>query len=465
MPSVPLDPDDATRRALGEAVIDFASRFVGDHHDGPAVGPALTSVLLDELLAPPAELGTDIASLLSTVEAAIVPGLDNASGRFLGYIPNGGLFAGALGSFVSAVANQYTGGAHAGAGFVALEESVLGWMAALFQLPPTAGGLLLSGGSIANLTAVVTARGRLGDRFDDGVVYASERAHHSIVKATRIAGIAPHRVRAIPTDDQQRMDAAALAAAMADDAAAGLRPMLVAATGGTTDTGAIDPLAACADTAVRHGAWFHVDAAYGGFFAMTDRGAARLAGIERADSITVDAHKSLLLPFGVGGLLVRDRAALVDAHEARAAYLQDLPQTVMPHYMTMGPELTRPSRGVAVWLALHLHGVAAFRTALDEMLDHAVHVAARLRQLPGITVLGDPALSIVAFRARDDRSTRLIMDAVHSSGAAYLSSTSLDGQVWVRVALLSQRTTRAIVDEVIDTIAEANANLSAVTVR
>jgi aromatic-L-amino-acid decarboxylase len=450
---VPLEPDADARRVLDDAVVAFASTFLDAHADAPPVRDGFHQRLRDELAAPPPEDGERLDDLLALLGRALGPGFDNASGRFLGYVPSGGLYAGALGSYLGAVTNQYTGGAHAAPGAVAIEESVLAWMASLFGLPTSAGGLLLSGGSLANLTAVVAARSRLGEAFGDGVVYTSERAHHSVAKAARIAGIAADRVRAVGVDPRQRLDSGALGRAVAADAASGLRPMLVVATAGTTDTGAIDPLAPCADVAAAHDAWFHVDAAYGGFFTLTDRGRERLAAIDRADSITVDAHKSLLLPFGIGGLLVRDPADLVAAHEGRGAYMQDVVDIGLPHYLERGPELTRPNRGLPVWLALHLHGIGAFRAALDRMLDLAEHAAARLAAIDGVTLVDAPALSILAFRAVDDDTTWRVQRALNESGEVYVSSTTVDGRVHVRVALLSQRTTRRHVDGLVDVVA------------
>lgn len=457
MPPLPLEPDDATRQELGRAVVAFASRFVEAHHDGPARGGPIDAELTARLLTPPPESGITLQDALDQLEDALGPGLDNSSGRFLGYIPNGGLYAAALGSFLGTATNQYTGGAHAAPGLVAIEQSVLQWMASLSDLPASAGGVLLSGGSLANLTALVTARSRFGDDFADGVVYTSQRAHHSIAKAAHIAGISADRVRAVATDDDLRMDVTALRAAVAHDLADGLRPMVVAATAGTTDTGAIDPLGACADVAADHNAWFHVDAAYGGFFQLTERGRQRLAGIDRADSMTVDAHKSLFLPYGIGGLLVRDTAPLVAAHEGHGAYMQDVGVHDLPHFLAMGPELTRPSRGLTVWLALQLHGVTRFRDELDRMLDLTEHAAARLDTIQGIELVGPPPLSVVAFRARDDETTRRVQQALDDSGEVYLSSTTVHDRLHLRFALLSHRTTQHMVDAAIDVVARSAA--------
>jgi aromatic-L-amino-acid decarboxylase len=252
------------------------------------------------------------------------------------------------------------------------------------------------------------------------------------------------------------MDPTALETAVASDVQAGLRPMVIVATAGTTDTGEVDPLGRCADVAAAHGAWLHVDAAYGGFFQLTDRGQARLDGIERADSITVDAHKSLLLPFGIGGLIVRDVAHLVDAHEGRGAYMHDVADGELPHYLSLGPELTRPNRGLPMWLALNLHGVDAFRRTLDSMLDLAAAAAARLRELPTVELFAEPRLSILAFRSTDgDEATARLQQTLNESGRVHVSSTTIAGRLWVRLAFLSQRTTAAIVDETLDLIASA----------
>ena len=224
----------------------------------------------------------------------------------------------------------------------------------------------------------MTARDQLGNDFGDGVIYTSERSHHSIPKAARIAGIASERIRFVPVDHRLRMDPDALDAMVSADIEAGLRPMMIVATAGTTDTGAIDPLNSCADIAARATTWFHVDAAYGGFFQLTERGRERFEGIDRADSITVDAHKSLFLPFGVGGLLVRDIATLVDAHSGHGVYMQDVAAAGTPHFFQLGVELTRPNRGINVWLPLHLHGVNQLTAVLDSMLDLAEWSAATL---------------------------------------------------------------------------------------
>jgi aromatic-L-amino-acid decarboxylase len=438
---VPLDADTGDIQAVEDAVLAFVNGFIETRPDAPAILPPAAPGLITDLLTPPPAEGVPIDQALHMFTAAIETGFDTTSPGFLSYIPTGGLYTSALGSFLGAATNQYTGGQHAAPGAVAIEQSIIDWMTSLFGLPQSSGGVLLSGGSVANLTAVVAARERLGEDFGGGVIYTSERSHHSIVKAARIAGVASKRVRLVPVDASLRMDADALGAMVATDIAAGLRPMMIVATAGTTDTGAIDPLNRCADIARDASAWLHVDAAYGGFFQLTDRGRERFGGIERADSITVDAHKSLFLPFGVGGLLVRDIEALVDAHSGRGVYMQDVGEGETPHFFQLGTELTRPYRGINVWLPLQIHGVDQFTAALDSMLDLAEWSARTLADIPSIELVTQPELSIVAFRSvNGDAASQQIFDHISSTRELHVSSTVIDGRFTLRLAYLNHRT-------------------------
>jgi len=453
-----LELDSEARLRLAEAAIRYSENYLDELPGTPASYPPITPDLVARLAVPPTEEGHELPHLLELLSRALESGIDTSSGKFLSYIPSGGIYSAAIGRLLGAVTNRYTGGTHGAPGLIAIEAGVVRWMAGLFGLPDTSSGILLSGGSVANLTATVAARSRLGDEFGHGVVYTSERAHHSVTKAARIAGIHPDRIRVIPADASLRLDTALLETAIAADAAAGLAPMMITVSAGTTDTGTVDPLAECARIAEAAGAWLHVDAAYGGFFVLTERGRERLAGIELADSITVDAHKSLFMPFGTGGLLVRDESQLVDSLEGRGSYMQDVPEhgREVPNYFAMGPELTRPPRGLEVWLALHLHGIEPFRDELDRMLDLTAWTAKALEDLAGIEVIADPELSIVAFRsvAGDDVSRRIARH-MNDTGEVHVSSTTVDDRFVVRLAFLSQRTTDAVARRAVELIREA----------
>jgi aromatic-L-amino-acid decarboxylase len=243
------------------------------------------------------------------------------------------------------------------------------------------------------------------------------------------------------------------------DVASGHRPFLIVGVAGSTDTGSIDQLERLAEIAERVGAWYHVDAAYGGFFALTARGHERLRGIERADSVTIDAHKGLFLPYSVGALLVRDPSTLVEAHEGWGSYLRGIPTIDgLPHYTQRGPELTRPNRAALVWFPLQLHGTAAFAAELDRMLDLAEFAHKRLATIPGIVVGPPPATSIVIFRASaGDDATDEIVAGLHATGRFQVSTTTVDGRAMIRLAFFSPRTTEARVAEALDLVTAVTA--------
>jgi aromatic-L-amino-acid decarboxylase len=453
--SDPLRPDRAQREALAASASHTLEALYARRAASPTYVP-VDPDLIAHMRRPPTEAGEPAETLFAEVELAASQGWDKSSGGNLSFIPNGALASGVVAATLASGVHAFTGGAHEAAALTALEQSIIEWMAGVVGLPAGAGGVLLSGGSLANQTAVATARiAVLGDEASDGVMYLSERAHHSVSKAARLAGIRPEQIRTVGTDRAGRFDVEELHETIRADRAAGHRPFLVVGVAGSTDTGSVDPLEELASVAAEAGAWFHIDAAYGGFFALTERGRARMVGLGSADSITVDAHKSLFLPYGVGAILVRDPATLREAHAGSGHYLRDVPTVDdLPHYFQIGPELTRPFRGMLVWFPLHLHGVAAFRAALDRMLDLAESAHARLAVMPGIEAGPAPTLSITTFRASaGDRATQRILDALNASGRFQVTSTVIGGRVTIRLAFLSPATTSAIVDDALAVIA------------
>jgi aromatic-L-amino-acid decarboxylase len=420
----------------------------------------------------PPETGTPAEELLDLLfDRAIPKSFNPASPGYLAYIPGGGLFPSAVAEFVAAAVNRYTGLFAAAPLLVQLETNVVRWFARLAGLPEGAGGVLTSGGSLANFSAIVAARrDRLPEEFLSGVLYVSDQAHHCIAKAAVLAGFPPRRVREIPSDDAFRIRLDLLERAVSEDRKSGLLPFLVVGNAGTTNTGAVDDLDALASLAAREGLWFHVDAAYGGFFLMTERGRRRMAGIERADSIVLDPHKGLFLPYGSGCLLARDAATLRRAHAAGAEYLpgmQSDPDLV--DFCEISPELSRPYRGLAAWLPLKLHGLGAFRRNLDEKLDLASYAAGELARRPGIEITAPPDLSLFAFRfARRGEEepelaerNRRILAAVNAPGRVYLTATTTKGKTFLRICVLSFRTHRDRVDAALEDLATAAREVAA----
>jgi aromatic-L-amino-acid/L-tryptophan decarboxylase len=457
--ALPLDPSPVETDALLAAVSDLVRRRQTALPGNPVasqVAAGARAQLVDHLLAdrPGAPVGLD--EVLAAFEEVLRHSDELAAGGALSYIPGSGLLTSALGELLAASANRYTGLAASAPAAVALEAGILAWLTELFALPPTSQAVLLSGGSMANLTALAAARERHAPGEPHrAVVYVGDQAHASVRKAARILGLLPEHVRSCPTSDGLRLDPAAVRVAVKQDRHDGLLPVAIVAAAGTTNTGAVDPLAELADVARETGTWFHVDGAYGGFFQLTTRGRQRLAGIERADSITLDPHKSLFLPYGTGALVVRDRTALAAAFAEEADYLRDLTDAgPLPELAELTPELTRDWRGVKLWLPLKLHGVDTFRAALDDKLDLARSAWERLEAIPGVSTRGAPDLSIVVFRVPgDDAAQDRALARINAAGDVRLSSTHLEGQVVLRLAVLSHRTRPHHVDRVLDEVA------------
>ena len=390
-------------------------------------------------------------------------GQNTTASGFFAFIPVGSLYHGALGEFVAAVTNRFSGNFLACPGAVRIENQVLRWLASVVGYPETSVGNLTSGGSMANLTAIVVAREAAGLKardFERAVVYLTEQAHHCVIKGLRVAGLGECVQRRIPIDERFRMIPAALEVAMAEDERAGRIPWLVVATAGTTDAGAVDPLEAIAEISARHSAWFHCDAAYGGPFALCAEGRRILCGIERSDSVALDPHKGLFVPFGVGAVLVKNAAAMRAAYSFTANYIPRAGQLLEePSPMELSPELSRPFRALRLWLPLQVLGVAPFEAALEEKLLLARYAHARLCTLDGVEVGPEPDLSVVVFRALPRRGDPDAYNArlersIQEDGRISLSSTMLSGLRYLRLAILSPRTHKDAIDHAIDIIRE-----------
>jgi aromatic-L-amino-acid decarboxylase len=434
-----------------------AVEYIADLHDRShnAVTPAHAvdvNELRTALLRPPPTGPTNFAAVLNTFAAAVSTSTATVSATAFDHIPTGALYTAALAAFLAQGVNPFTGLAVHAPLLVALEEGVLRWLCREFGLPDTAGGLITTGGSAAGLTALVAARTHcLGHQLASGTWYATAHTHHSLDKAAHIAGLPAHARRVVPVDSAQRMDLTAANTMIDADRAAGRHPFLIIGNAGSTGTGTIDPLAGIADVAARRGLWFHVDGAYGGAFQLTDRGRDRLVGIERADSIVVDPHKGLSLPYGTGVLLVARRDVLHATYASSSPYLDDATDPQLPDYSAHGIELTREFRGLRLWLPLHVHGTHQFRAALDEKLDLA-HAAYRdLAADPHLHVPYTPDLTVVTFRPRHG-STRHLLDQIHATSPVALSSTRIDGADLIRLCVLSHRSHAEHVDQALAVI-------------
>jgi aromatic-L-amino-acid decarboxylase len=451
----PLEPTSAEMHRL----VDEAMRHIVAHIESLPTQPAMNVEGATEyartLIEPLPQHGQSYESLLDFLFHEAIPRSFTAAGPgYLAYVPGGGLFHSAVADLIANAVNRYVGVCAAAPALVQLEANVVRWFCEILQLPKGSGGVLTSGASLANFTAIVAARkSKLPDDFLNGTLYCSTQIHHSFQKAANLAGFPHANVRELPVDEHFRIRTDALEDAIAKDRAAGFTPFLIAGSAGTTNTGAVDDLDALGRLARAHELWFHVDGAYGALFMLTERGRATLKGIEAADSIILDPHKTLFLPFGTGALVVRDARTLRRAHSSHADYLPDMQQEdELVDFCEISPELSRDFRGLRVWLPLKLFGIEPFRQQLDEKLDLAAYATEELRKMH-LEIVAPPQLSILAFRTEGDNDrNRALLDRINAKKRVMLTPAILDGRFVIRIAVGSHRTHRDRIDLMLEDI-------------
>jgi aromatic-L-amino-acid decarboxylase len=467
-----MPPDDPANlelapevmQAMGQAVLARVVDHIVSLSDQPACGDVVAEDLCRSLREPAPEHGVPYEELLDPLFRDWIPRSFNTAGPgYLAYIPGGGIFPAALADLIADSTNRFTGIWRAAPALVQLEANVLDWFRDWMGFPPTTRGLFTTGGSMSIFNAILCARERLlGNEIRPGVLYTSTQAHASVTKSAKLAGIFPDRIRTVAVDEQFRMRVEALGDAIDKDRGIGLRPFLVVSTAGTTNTGAVDPLEAIADLCASAGLWHHVDGAYGAFFHLIEPLRPLLAGLPRADSLSLDPHKGLFLPYGTGALLVRDSSALRAVHGVHASYMPPPTDDEFYDPAQHGPELSRGFPGLRVWLTIKTFGTARLRAAIAEKRALAVAAADRLARVAGITLVAPPQLSLFAFRleppgashsARDD-ATRQLLERVNARGRTMLTGCTVDGQFLARVCVLSFRTRRRHVETAVDQIIE-----------
>ncbi len=436
-------------RRLGYRTVDMLVDRLADPAGGPALSSATPAEMQARLAGRPPEAGQSFDDLLSELESDVLAFTSRCEHpRYFAFVPAAGTWPGALADFIASACNVYTGSWMEAAGPSQVELTVLRWFCDWVGYPESAAGVLLNGGSAANMTALACAReALLGPMTDRATAYVSDQAHSSLARAARVLGFRPNQVRVLPVDDRYRLRVDALTGAMEADLEAGREPLFVSASAGSTNTGAVDPLEDVADVCAEHGAWLHVDGAYGGFAALTERGRAALAGIERADSMTLDPHKWLYQPFECGCLLVRDGERLRRAFEITPDYLKDARiREGEVNFSDMGLQLTRSFRALKIWLSIKFFGVRAFTAAIDRCLDLAAEAERRIEASPELELLSPAALGVVGFRrlfggGRDeaelDALNAELVNSMAAGGDALISSTRLEGRYAMRLCILN----------------------------
>jgi glutamate/tyrosine decarboxylase-like PLP-dependent enzyme len=449
-----LEPDHQRRIDIRNKVMSITDNFLNDLEGMPAyVAPGNYS--LDGLKGDFDSVSEEDSVFEEIKQCVDIPGINPAAGNHLGYIPGGGLYTSALGDYWADVTNRYSGVYFADPGAVKIENELIRWMIQMVDYPNDSWGNLASGGSIANLTAIVCAREAHSitpEKISRSVIYLTGQTHHCVNKALKIAGLHHAILRKVPMDPHLRMDSSELKDMVATDIDQGNIPFLVVSSAGTTDSGIIDPIEEIDEIAKKHSIWHHVDAAYGGFFLLTDTCSEKLKAMNLADSLVMDPHKSLFLPYGNGVVLVKDRKHLFNAFSYEANYMQDAmedEEEISP--AEVSPELTKHFRGLRMWLPLKLHGIAPFKACLEEKHYLARYFHDSIIKIEGFEVYQEPELSVVMFRYNKpgldlNKFNRELVHEIHQDGRVFLSSTTLNGKFWLRVAVLIFRTHKENID-------------------
>ena len=442
---------EAMRRLADAATDSLMARLDGLRDDVPWRGA--TRAELEKILREPApEAGQDPVKVLERAVRDVLPVAGRVDHpRFFAFVPSAPTWPGVIADYLAAGFNTFQG-TWLGAGAPSqVELVVIDWIREWIGYPDTAGGLFTSGGSAAILDALVAAREKAGAP-ERPAIFLSDQTHSAVERAARIIGVRREGVVVVPSDADYRLTVPALGQAVQRAKSAGFAPIAICANAGTTNTGAIDPLGRIADFCAAEDIWMHVDGAYGGFAVLSDAGRSLLAGIERADSISLDAHKWLYQPFEAGCVMVKDVAHLVRAFSVNPDYLQDT-KLGLEHvnFADRGYQLTRCFRALKVWMSIQTFGLARFREAIARTIQFATDAGALVAATAGLELLGPPSLGVLCFRYRPqgpewtperiDKLNEAIQARVIQTGTAMISSTRLRGIYSLRLCIMSHQTT------------------------
>ena len=449
-----LEPNQSERDNYIAQVSAYSNSFINSLPDEPAYSGEKET--LGAMALSKGKLSMEEILKLYAEEVA-AKGIKPASGSHLGYIPGGGIYTSALADYLVDVTNEYVGIHYSCPAGVAIEHELLDWMKDIFGFPKSAVGNLSSGGSIANLIALTAARDKYGiknEKIKKSVIYLSPQVHHCIQKALRIIGLEDVVINYLELDATSKIQVDDLKKKIEKDKEEGRQPFLIVASAGTTDTGAIDPLEDIGNVARENNMWYHIDGAYGGFFVLVDSKKEAFKGIEQADSIVVDPHKGLFLPYGLGAVLVKDKEAVYHSHVYRANYMQDAVAKESPvHPADVSPELTKHFRSLRLWLPLQLHGLEPFVACLEEKILLTHYFRKRLQEI-GFELGPEPDLSVSYFwypsnDIDENEFNKKLIKEIHNDGEVFLSSTVINGKFVIRMALLSFRTKITTIDKAV----------------
>ncbi len=442
---------------MGYRVIDMLVEHLGSLREQKVGAKAEPYHLFSKLSEPPPETGTSYQLLLDQLQRDVFSHTMHVNHpRFFGFVPGPGNYVGVMAETLAAGYNVFAGTWLGGSAAAALETVVIRWLAELCGFPESSGGLFVSGGSLANLTALAVARHvMLKDRLEGGTVYLSDQTHSSLEKALRVLGFLPDQIRRLPTDENWRFCPERLQEAIRRDREAGLRPFCVIGTAGTTNTGAVDPLLSLREICDREQLWLHVDGAYGAAAVLAEEGQKMLAGLSLADSLSLDPHKWLFQPFETGCVLLRRGEHLRSTFQLRPDYLQDVHRHQEEiNFTDLGIQLTRSFAALKVWLSFKVFGLSAFREAIAHGFRMAALAESRLRTRPDWEIVSPAQMGIICFRHRrgGDEFHRLLVEDMLEDGFALATSTVLQGRSVLRLCTINPRTTTEDIERTLDKI-------------
>lgn len=471
-PANPLPPLSFSEPDM-RRIMDKVGAMIVDHFTGLDARPVTTPSTLPSLQAGLAEplpmQPVPVEELLEQVRTHVLEQMTHQDHpRNFAFVPGPSNFIGAVADALASAYNIFCGAWIGPSGSAQIEITAVEWLRELFEFPETAGGLFVSGGSMANMTCLAVARHEmLANNPFNATVYFSDQTHSSVAKGLKILGFQQYQLRKIPSDREYRLPMDALKAKIAADRQQGLVPFCVVANAGTTNAGMVDPLNEIADFCAAEGLWMHVDGAYGGSAALSPSGRKVLDGLNRADSLSIDPHKWMFQPYEIGCALVRNRAHLKETFRVSAEYLKIIEESAeQPNFSDYGVQLTRGFRALKLWMSLKAFGIPAFRDAIESGIRNAETVERLLGERPYWEIITPACLGVITFRYRQDGLSEQALDALNSristelimSGFAMLSPTVMSGRLVLRMCTINPRTTAADLEGTIrrmEDIAEA----------
>jgi glutamate/tyrosine decarboxylase-like PLP-dependent enzyme len=452
-------------RRLGYRIVDRLIEHFENVHEKPVTRLASRIELEARLREPIPEQPASADALIDQLERDVWSNIGHLNHpRFFAFVPSPNNFVSVMADALTSGFNPFAGTWLAGSGPAQIELVTIDWLREMCGLPGTAGGLFVSGGSVANLTALTVARHiKLNDQIENAVVYCSDQTHSSIERALRVLGFTRMQLNRYQSDGSFRLPLKSLQEAVSLDRMKGCRPFCVIANAGTTNTGAIDPLNELADFCAAENLWLHVDGAYGAAAALCERGRKLLDGMGRADSLSLDPHKWLFQPFEIGCVLVRDAQALKQTFHILADYLEDTQRADEEvNFCERGIQLTRSFRALKLWLSFKVFGVAAFREAIDRGIEMAEFAESLLRKSACWEVISPATLGVITFRFIPEMASEAeinvinqkLVGAMMKDGFAFVTSTILNGRTVLRLCTINPRTTEGDIGATIQRIKE-----------